>query len=90
MQNVSRQTRLVSRGLSWPVAYVDSHNATFGEYGVLRAGYGGRGCSTAQVQHRAHTPRSYGRTRCWTFYRCWAFSRRVCRDLYAHQICWYT
>ena len=37
-QNVSRPTRLVSRGRSWPVAYVDSHSAAFGEYVVLPAG----------------------------------------------------
>ena len=36
-QNVSRPTRLVSRGRSWPVAYVDSQSAAFGEYGVLPA-----------------------------------------------------
>ena len=33
-------------------------------------GHDGRGSSTAQVQDRAHSPRSYGRHRCWTFYRC--------------------
>ena len=37
-QNVSRPTRLVSRGQSWPVAYVDSHSAAFGEYVVLHVG----------------------------------------------------
>ena len=38
MQNISRPTRLVSGRWSWRVGYDDSHNAAFGEYGVLRAG----------------------------------------------------
>ena len=38
MQNISRPTRLVSGRWSWRVGYDDSHNAAFGEYGVLREG----------------------------------------------------